>query len=402
MGAEPILTKKNNHNPKKKTTMQKKNYFNLDVKIFYINLTHYLFLYPWLTPQFYYDMLQTYLIREFNSLEWGLISPPKAQPFVNANLLESRFSFNFKHAVMNLTLSKIAAGLASVAFFALARYMIHNGGMLDPLDLKEALTLGTLALYLRLILEGATRGHLETMGVNYNVKQLLYGLDKPENLVLYAKEANESQGGPVSSAHLLPGPGTYEVPSSPITRPNSPSTSGSTPAVEPDSKMVPDSDLPAQPGPVQQESSQPGPVQQGQGQGRSRPGPGQGTDHITLSPANLTDAELDSMYGPPNKTNLSNARDKIVQQLATLEQLKMQNNKKSIYALDFPDSARLNQTDREAIARQLLGMRSKYNMRFVKAMSDSKIMIPSKDGLHNVAVRASPATLEDINSGLDP
>jgi cytochrome c oxidase subunit 1 len=39
--------------------------------------------YPWLTPQFYYDMLQTHLIREFNSLEWGLNSPPKPHAFVS-------------------------------------------------------------------------------------------------------------------------------------------------------------------------------------------------------------------------------------------------------------------------------------------------------------------------------
>ena len=39
--------------------------------------------YPWLTPQFYYDMLQTHLIREFNSLEWGLDSPPKPHAFVS-------------------------------------------------------------------------------------------------------------------------------------------------------------------------------------------------------------------------------------------------------------------------------------------------------------------------------
>ena len=39
--------------------------------------------YPWLTPQFYYDMLQTHLIRGFNSLEWGLDSPPKPHAFVS-------------------------------------------------------------------------------------------------------------------------------------------------------------------------------------------------------------------------------------------------------------------------------------------------------------------------------
>ena len=39
--------------------------------------------YPWLTPQFYYDILQTHLTRVFNSLEWGLGSPPKPHAFVS-------------------------------------------------------------------------------------------------------------------------------------------------------------------------------------------------------------------------------------------------------------------------------------------------------------------------------
>lgn len=39
--------------------------------------------YLWLTPQFYYDILQALLTRSFNSLEWGLDSPPKPHAFVS-------------------------------------------------------------------------------------------------------------------------------------------------------------------------------------------------------------------------------------------------------------------------------------------------------------------------------
>lgn len=42
--------------------------------------------YLWLTPQFYFDILQTLLSRVFNSLEWGLISPPKPHAFVSLPL----------------------------------------------------------------------------------------------------------------------------------------------------------------------------------------------------------------------------------------------------------------------------------------------------------------------------
>ena len=39
--------------------------------------------YPWLTPQFYSDMLRALLERSFESLEWGLNSPPKPHAFVS-------------------------------------------------------------------------------------------------------------------------------------------------------------------------------------------------------------------------------------------------------------------------------------------------------------------------------
>jgi len=42
--------------------------------------------YPWLTPQFYTDTLQTFLNRSYNSLEWALNSPPKPHAFVSLPL----------------------------------------------------------------------------------------------------------------------------------------------------------------------------------------------------------------------------------------------------------------------------------------------------------------------------
>ena len=42
--------------------------------------------YPWLTPQFYSDSLQTILNRSYNSLEWCLTSPPKPHAFVSLPL----------------------------------------------------------------------------------------------------------------------------------------------------------------------------------------------------------------------------------------------------------------------------------------------------------------------------
>jgi heme/copper-type cytochrome/quinol oxidase subunit 1 len=42
--------------------------------------------YPWLTPQFYSDTLQTLLNRSYNSLEWALSSPPKPHAFISLPL----------------------------------------------------------------------------------------------------------------------------------------------------------------------------------------------------------------------------------------------------------------------------------------------------------------------------
>lgn len=42
--------------------------------------------YPWSSPQFYSDLLQTYIRRTYQSLEWGLNSPPKPHPFVSLPL----------------------------------------------------------------------------------------------------------------------------------------------------------------------------------------------------------------------------------------------------------------------------------------------------------------------------
>lgn len=47
--------------------------------------------YPWLTPQFYSDSLQTLLNRSYNSLEWALTSPPKPHAFVSLPLQSGIF-----------------------------------------------------------------------------------------------------------------------------------------------------------------------------------------------------------------------------------------------------------------------------------------------------------------------
>lgn len=67
--------------------------------------------YPWLTPQFYYDVLQTYLTRAFNSLEWGLNSPPKPHAFVSLPIQSGLFKNFFSKFTLNrVTFIYIACG----------------------------------------------------------------------------------------------------------------------------------------------------------------------------------------------------------------------------------------------------------------------------------------------------
>ena len=51
--------------------------------------------YPWLTPQFYSDTLQTLQNRSYPSLEWGLSSPPKPHAFVSLPLQSISLLFIF-------------------------------------------------------------------------------------------------------------------------------------------------------------------------------------------------------------------------------------------------------------------------------------------------------------------
>lgn len=59
--------------------------------------------YPWLIPHFYYDLLQTHLTRAFNSLEWGLNSPPKPHAFVSLPL-QSLISLNIRRISLRILL----------------------------------------------------------------------------------------------------------------------------------------------------------------------------------------------------------------------------------------------------------------------------------------------------------
>ena len=90
--------------------------------------------YLWLTPQFYSDLLQTLLSRVYNSLEWGLNSPPKPHAFVSLPVQSGLFSFTFS---INSILSKCKSNFYVFlwAFVLVLAYKLPTKILLDQLGL---------------------------------------------------------------------------------------------------------------------------------------------------------------------------------------------------------------------------------------------------------------------------
>ena len=92
--------------------------------------------YPWLTPQFYSDTLQTLLNRSYNSLEWALTSPPKPHAFVSLPL---QSDFDSELFTMVLGWAKLEGEYDKI--FGLITQGIHhiNEGLTVPAESLEAL-----------------------------------------------------------------------------------------------------------------------------------------------------------------------------------------------------------------------------------------------------------------------
>jgi cytochrome c oxidase subunit 1 len=82
--------------------------------------------YPWLSPEFYSDSLQTLLNRSYGSLEWALTSPPKPHAFVSLPIQSLYFINLFNNPILIKFLLKCNdfSKKASILFFAL-EYIIY-------------------------------------------------------------------------------------------------------------------------------------------------------------------------------------------------------------------------------------------------------------------------------------
>ena len=89
-----------------------------------------------LTPQFYSDLLQTLLSRVFNSLEWGLNSPPKAHAFVSLPVQSSFFSIPPRFIkIIKDNLNETSFYTVFLVLFTLIAYKLTTKFMLSELDL---------------------------------------------------------------------------------------------------------------------------------------------------------------------------------------------------------------------------------------------------------------------------
>ena len=71
--------------------------------------------YPWTTPQFFSDLLQTLLNRSYTSLEWALTSPPAPHAFVSLPL-QSRLNVNIKFAIFSISIAILMVFLYKLPF----------------------------------------------------------------------------------------------------------------------------------------------------------------------------------------------------------------------------------------------------------------------------------------------
>ena len=98
--------------------------------------------YPWLTPQFYSDILQTLLNRSYNSLEWCLNSPPKPHAFVSLPLQSKAYFFLFTVSSSAITLNVslpnlntyVNTLLDSLYHAALSNIFTDNTGLKNVMD----------------------------------------------------------------------------------------------------------------------------------------------------------------------------------------------------------------------------------------------------------------------------
>lgn len=146
--------------------------------------------YPWSIPQFYYDILRLEMVRFYESLEWGLISPPKPHAFVSlpsqsgisevkkriSDVWKKRSDI-WKKILSNFTLSRTLTTLF-VVIPSVTIIKVNYLGVSGSYNYTDYLIIGVLIWFLNQIFIPTFN---EILGdTNINAHNVLYGFDKNE------------------------------------------------------------------------------------------------------------------------------------------------------------------------------------------------------------------------------
>jgi hypothetical protein len=183
--------------------------------------------YPWKTPQYYSDTLQTLLNRSYPSLEWALNSPPKPHAFESLPL-QSKF-FKWNNIKKHISYANVFTGITIFLIFYIIRTFIISSEcfsieitILENITLKlkiyKDFFLGILGVFSRLLVLGFWQEVLKTffpeklpldtpIFENPDLKNpTFHAMDKGKSPEQGPKEESTGKGGSTSTTEENPDP----------------------------------------------------------------------------------------------------------------------------------------------------------------------------------------------------
>ena len=145
--------------------------------------------YPWLTPQFYSDSLQTLLNRSYNSLEWALTSPPKPHAFVSLPLqslpkwlLFSSYTLHLSKITNPLTLlinafynykcSELLANLISIILIIFIKKLMSGDFFISSMSMPQFIFIVCIGALIRFFV----RQYINLFSIKYKFNLTVYSL----------------------------------------------------------------------------------------------------------------------------------------------------------------------------------------------------------------------------------
>ena len=381
--------------------------------------------YLWLTPQFYYDLLQTFLGRLFISLEWGLNSPPKPHAFTSLPLQSTLW--DLIQSVVNMI--KRTWKIFLFSFFMYLSYRLPGRFIFENLNIiwvypffNAILScLGVVMIY-GIKNKDLKQVKLATVGLCSLIIGIIilqinhYWEILPLTMVILAENwgtittllkegassatgtAGDQNTGPTGWTPSVPNPAGISGTPGPVggpfggptpgradgwTRPSDPHPAEWRPALPNPADPYGASD-PAS-GPAPQSAASGTPAQSIQARGEIIVG------------ETKTDLELDRLYGPhPSSPQLDGIRAKIISQMRV-------SWSRSIYG-NYPPhttttglSGTLDHAEERVIARKLLGLRKGYSAHLSGSDSNPSLRVMRMGPTGYMAMQNNMTLMHDLS-----